>query len=63
MLFLIYKIKMKWRVISMLDEKICKLRDELNLSIVEGKDYEIIYNLSIKLDKLIAEYYKKISKA
>lgn len=43
----------------MLDEKICKLRDELNLSIVEGKDYEIIYNLSIKLDKLIAEYYKK----
>ena len=43
----------------MLDERICKLRDELNLSIVEGKDYEIIYNLSIKLDKLIAEYYKK----
>ena len=43
----------------MLDEKICKLRDELNLSIVEGKDYEIIYNLSIKLDKLIAEFYKK----
>ena len=43
----------------MLDEKICKLRDELNLSIVEGKDYDIIYNLSIKLDKLIAEYYKK----
>lgn len=42
----------------MLDERICKLRDELNLSIVEGKDYEIIYNLSIKLDKLIAEYYK-----
>ena len=41
----------------MLDERICKLRDELNLSIVEGKDYEIIYNLSIKLDKLIAEYY------
>lgn len=49
---------MKVRVISMLDERICKLRDELNLSIVEGKDYEIIYNLSIKLDKLIAEYYK-----
>ena len=43
----------------MLDERICKLRDELNLSIVEGKDYDIIYNLSIKLDKLIAEYYNK----
>ena len=42
----------------MLDDRICKLRDELNLSIVEGKDYEVIYNLSIKLDKLIAEYYK-----
>lgn len=42
----------------MLDEKICKLRNELNMSIVQGKDYEIIYNLSIKLDKLIAEYYK-----
>ena len=42
----------------MLDEKICKLRNELNMSIVQGKDYEIIYNLSVKLDKLIAEYYK-----
>lgn len=42
----------------MLDEKICKLRNELNMSIIQEKDYEIIYNLSIKLDKLIAEYYK-----
>ena len=41
----------------MLDERICKLRDELDLSIVEGKDYKIIYDLSIKLDKLIAEFY------
>lgn len=42
----------------MLDEKICKLRNELNTSIVQEKDYAVIYDLSIKLDKLIAEYYK-----
>ena len=43
---------------QMLNDEICKLRDELNKSIEEGKDYSIIYDLSIKLDKLIAEYYK-----
>ena len=42
----------------MLNDEICKLRDELNKSIEEGKDYSIIYDLSVKLDKLIAEYYK-----
>lgn len=41
----------------MLDEKICKLREELNNSILEGKDYNIIYKLSTDLDDLIAEYY------
>ncbi len=46
----------------MINEKICELRDELNKSISEGKDYEIIYELSVKLDKLIAEYYKDIVK-
>ena len=44
----------------MLDEKICELRNQLNKSIVQEKDYQIIYNLSIKLDKLIAEYYKAV---
>ncbi len=34
------------------------LRDKLNESIEENKDYEIIYDLSVKLDKLIASYYK-----
>lgn len=43
----------------MLNEKICKLRDELNRKIEENADYEIIYNLSLELDKLIAEYYKR----
>lgn len=42
----------------MLNDEICKLRDELNKSIVEKKDYSIIYDLSVKLDKLIAEFYK-----
>ncbi len=45
----------------MLNEKICKLRDELNKKIEENADYEIIYNLSLELDKLIAEYYKNIA--
>lgn len=42
----------------MIDEKICKLREKLNKSIQDGEDYEIIYNISVKLDNLIAEYYK-----
>ncbi len=43
----------------MLNDEICKLRDELNKSIEEEKDYSVIYELSVKLDKLIAEYYKE----
>ena len=46
----------------MINEKICELRDELNKSISDGQDYEVIYDLSVKLDKLIAEYYKDIAK-
>lgn len=42
----------------MLNEKICNLREELNNSIIEGKDYNIIYQLSIELDELIAQYYR-----
>lgn len=42
----------------MLNDEICKLRNKLNESIVSGKDYSIVYQLSIELDKLIAEYYK-----
>lgn len=45
----------------MLNEKICKLRDELNRKIEEEADYETIYNLSLELDKLIAEYYREIA--
>ena len=43
----------------MLNDDICKLRNKLNESIVTGKDYSIIYQLSLELDELIAEYYKQ----
>ena len=41
----------------MLNDEICKLRDELNKSIEEEKDYDYIYELSVNLDDLIAEFY------
>jgi hypothetical protein len=41
----------------MLEEKIRIARDKLNESIITGKDYEEIYNLSVELDELIAQYY------
>ena len=41
----------------MIDEQICILRDKLNQSIIDGKDYNIIYKLSIELDELITSYY------
>ena len=42
----------------MLNDEICKLREELNNSILTGQDYSITYKISIELDELIAEYYK-----
>lgn len=45
----------------MLDEEICKLREQLNESIINGKDYSVTYKLSIELDELIARYYKEKS--
>ena len=42
----------------MLNDEICKLREELNNSIISGQDYDVTYKLSVELDKLIAEYYK-----
>ena len=43
----------------MLNDEICKLREKLNESIISGQDYTITYKLSIELDELIAEYYRK----
>ena len=42
----------------MLNDEICKLREELNNSIINGEDYEKTYKISVELDQLIAEYYK-----
>ena len=39
-------------------EEINVLRRKLNKSIENNDDYSIIYDLSIRLDKLIAEYYR-----
>jgi len=42
----------------MLNKQILKLREELNNSIINGADYEVVYKLSIELDELITKYYK-----
>ena len=42
----------------MLNEEICRLRERLNDSIINGDDYSITYKISVELDQLIAEYYK-----
>ena len=51
--------KEKEGVDSMLNDEICKLRDKLNESIEAGEDYSIIYQISVELDELIAEYYRE----
>lgn len=43
----------------MLNEEICKLREQLNESIISGQDYMITYKLSVELDELIAKYYRR----
>ena len=43
----------------MINDEICKLRDELNKSIEEGQDYKIIYQISIELDEKIAKFYSQ----
>lgn len=43
----------------MLNDEICKLREKLNESIIQGQDYTITYKLSVELDDLIARYYRK----
>jgi len=43
----------------MLNDEICKLRDKLNKSIEENESYDEIYRISVELDELIADFYKK----
>ncbi len=44
----------------MLNEEICILRNKLNKSIEQGDDYKTIYQLSVELDELIAQYYNNL---
>ena len=46
----------------MLNDEISKLREKLNNSIISGEDYNIVYQISIELDELIAEYYRRLKK-
>ena len=43
----------------MINDEICNLREKLNKSIENGDDYSIIYELSVQLDELIAEFYRQ----
>lgn len=43
----------------MLDEEILELRRKLNESVEKEENYKKIYKLSVELDDLIAEYYRK----
>ena len=43
----------------MIEQEITNLREKLNKSISNDEKYEIIYQLSIELDELIARYYVK----
>ena len=47
--------------IKMLNDEICNLRNKLNKSIEDGEDYSIIYQLSVELDDLIANFYNDVS--
>ena len=47
----------------MLNDEICKMRDKLNKSIINGDDYSIIYKISVELDELIANYYKSLKES
>lgn len=42
----------------MLNDLICKKRDELNKSISDGQDYSVTYKISVELDELIAQFYR-----
>ncbi len=43
----------------MLNDEICRVREKLNKSIENGKNYDEIYKISVELDELIAKFYRK----
>ena len=38
------------------------LREKLNNSILKNEEYDVVYDLSVQLDKLIASYYEEKDK-
>ncbi|MCF0125712.1 MAG: aspartyl-phosphate phosphatase Spo0E family protein [Clostridia bacterium] len=46
---------------KMLNDEICELRQKLNKSIEDGKEYSEILKLSEELDELIAKFISTIS--
>lgn len=46
----------------MLNDEICKKRDELNKSIENNEEYSKIYKISVELDELISKYYQEKQK-
>lgn len=47
---------MKRGDVCMINDEICELRDKLNKSIEDGEDYDVICQLSVELDQLIAQF-------
>ena len=43
----------------MLSNEINELREKLDNAILSNEDYSTIYNISIQLDELIAQYYRE----
>ena len=43
----------------MLEQEIQRKREELNESIEKNKEYDDVYRLSVELDDLIDEFYRK----
>ena len=46
----------------MLEEKIIEKRKKLNESIEKNTNYDMTYKLSVELDDLISQFYKKKEK-
>ena len=42
----------------MLNNEINELREKLDNAILKHEDYNIIYQISLQLDELIAKYYR-----
>lgn len=45
-----------------LEKRIEELRKKLDDSISQNKSYDEIYQISLKLDELIVEYYRNVEK-